>query len=508
MIITVGSKIADNKGNSYVLDETLGSGGFGNVYKAHRENDGKIVAVKIIQNTFNDNDAFLSFQKETNLSKLVESENVIKYLYIHDGTEFAEYPPYIIMEYTSGGTLRDLIDNRNGEQFDIVTLKSIYYQLANGMKCISKHLVHRDIKPENILNFDGVLKITDFGLSKISGDSTKTMTFKNSGTLPYIAPEAWNNDSNTIQMDIYSMGIVFYELATLSYPYTIPRKLDNMNFRDMHLYSSIIDPTTKNPVLSPNIISMIIKMLEKPTQKRFKDWDEIISVLDSKSLPIDDISEIVNNAVSLRNKKDIEQQKEQAAKKKEKEDKENYIKLSYSQYVNVVINPIRTFVERFNSQYSNTQKINIIELAPSDINYKFTTKIILTSGNKVFITGEILFKERFTRTVPGLFGSQQIINYLPKCKGKDIVLWCQVEDNENCGFNILLLKNDSGIYGDWFILENTTNGFSLNKRPSPFGFSLSELPEQIDLIYATHIYDMNLTTFSIEKVLDFISNRV
>ena len=157
-----------------------------------------------------------------NQAKLLDSENVIKYLYIHDGNEFPEYPPFIIMEYTDGGTLRDLIANRNGQQFEVETLMGYFEQLAHGMKCISEQLVHRDIKPENILNFHGVLKITDFGLSKISGESTKTMTFKGYGTSPYVAPEAWNNDRNTIQMDIYSMGIVFYELATLSYPYEKP----------------------------------------------------------------------------------------------------------------------------------------------------------------------------------------------------------------------------------------------------------------------------------------------
>lgn len=176
MIITIGSTIKDRQGNQYLLDEKIGSGGFGAVFKAHRENDGHIFAVKIIQDIFSDVEAFTTFQKEMNQTKLLDSENVIKYLYVHDGNEFPEYPPYIIMEYTDGGTLRDLIENRNGLQFETATIMEYFNQLAHGMKCISEHLVHRDIKPENILNFYGVLKITDFGLSKISGESTKTMT--------------------------------------------------------------------------------------------------------------------------------------------------------------------------------------------------------------------------------------------------------------------------------------------------------------------------------------------
>lgn len=150
MVITLGTKVFDNQRNSYILDEILGSGGFGNVYKAHCENDGTIVAIKMIDNIFDNDDAFLSFQKETNLVKLIASENIIKYLYVHDGNEFIEYPPYIIMEYTNGGTLRDLINNQKGVHFDIEILKSIYLQLARGMKCVSECLVHRDIKPENV----------------------------------------------------------------------------------------------------------------------------------------------------------------------------------------------------------------------------------------------------------------------------------------------------------------------------------------------------------------------
>ena len=260
MIITIGSKLLDDKGNHYILDETLGSGGFGDVYKAHSESDGSVVAIKLFKNTFNSDEAYLSFQKETNQSKLIDSDNVIKYLFVHDGKLFSEYPPYIIMEYTDGGTLRQFLKDQNEVLLDIETLNNIFLQLACGMKAISEHLVHRDIKPENILNFNGTFKITDFGLSKNAGDSTKTLTFKNYGTIYYIAPEAWNSDKNTIQMDIYSMGIVFYELATLSFPYTIPMKQDYDNFRKMHLYDTVINPSKKNPNLPPHIVSMMIFM--------------------------------------------------------------------------------------------------------------------------------------------------------------------------------------------------------------------------------------------------------
>ena len=116
--------------------------------------------LQLLIDSFKEFTNHVSFQKETNLVNVITSENIIRYLYVHDGNEFMEYPPYIIMEYTNNGTLRDLIDGQNGEQFDIEILKSIYLQLARGMKCINEYLVHRDeVYPlsRTTLNFRGVI---------------------------------------------------------------------------------------------------------------------------------------------------------------------------------------------------------------------------------------------------------------------------------------------------------------------------------------------------------------
>lgn len=508
MIITIGSKLLDDKGNHYILDETLGSGGFGDVYKAHSESDGSVVAIKLFKNTFNSDEAYLSFQKETNQSKLIDSDNVIKYLFVHDGKLFSEYPPYIIMEYTDGGTLRQFLKDQNEVLLDIETLNNIFMQLACGMKAVSEHLVHRDIKPENILNFNGTFKITDFGLSKNAGDSTKTLTFKNYGTVYYIAPEAWNSDKNTIQMDIYSMGIVFYELATLSFPYTIPMKQDYDNFRKMHLYDTVINPSNKNPNLPPHIVSMIIKMLEKPTQKRFNNWDEIIKVLETKPLPQSDVSAFVNRAISNRNERELERQRQESKKREAETQRKDYINFVFSQYHNTITETISEFVDALNTQNPNGKKVTVNELPPSDPSEEFSTSIATTSNGSIHISGEILFKYKFKRNVQTPFGDIRTINYIPQCKGKDILLWCQVEDMSGYGFNLLLTKNDSSMYGDWYVLENKVSALSQERRNSPFGFTLNELPKEINNIGVTHIYELNLYPYTKDKLLSFIADRV
>lgn len=218
MIITIGSKVKDGEGNTYTLTEELGHGGFGCVYKAECEADKSVYAVKTLLYSFGDEATAASFKNEVRISSEVSGEHVIRYIYAHDGDEYPELPPYIIMEYAEGGTLEDQIEERKktNSPYSKEELRNLFLQLVAGMKSINKKLVHRDIKPENILICDGICKITDFGLAKVASESTRTMSFKGYGTLQYIAPEAWKSEKNTIQMDIYSMGIVFYELALLN----------------------------------------------------------------------------------------------------------------------------------------------------------------------------------------------------------------------------------------------------------------------------------------------------
>ena len=327
MLITIGSQIKDDSNNIYTLDEILGKGGFGTVYKAHRQSDGEIFAVKTLSSAFESPDSLKAFQNEIKQAALIKDENVIHYEYTHDGTAYKEYPPYIIMEYANEGTLSDLITQQRNKQilFQNEFLVKTFQQLAYGMSIISKVIVHRDIKPDNILLKNGCLKISDFGLSKVSGERTRTLTFKGYGTAKYTAPEAWSNDRNTIQMDIYSMGIVFYELATLRYPYNIQPEADIITCRNAHLYEAPVNPTRINEFFPSSIVSVIVRMLEKPTQKRFSNWEEIIDALQVKPSSIDSINQYVEQAVKTRNDSDLLEQKKRAEKEKHVQEQRKFL---------------------------------------------------------------------------------------------------------------------------------------------------------------------------------------
>lgn len=318
MLLTIGTSVKDANGNIYILDDVLGNGGFGNVFKAHRQSDGFVVAVKTLLSSFASPDSLLAFQKELQLSSVVAFDNVIKYYFAHDGAKYPEYPPYLIMEYIDGGTLNKLLQKQSatGNLFELSFITNACMQLAAGMSAISKTLVHRDIKPDNILVHNNKLKITDFGLSKYAADSTRTLTLKGYGTLEYVAPEAWESDKNTVQMDIYSMGIVFYQIATLQYPYKLPAFPDANAYRDAHLYQRVQNPTIHNPNLPQGLVSIILRMLEKPTQKRFSNWEDIIDALGKNTTPAITSNTALERALANRNNADLKKQEEAATRKK------------------------------------------------------------------------------------------------------------------------------------------------------------------------------------------------
>lgn len=520
MILTIKSKIKDNENNIYILDEALGNGGFGTVYKAHKEADKSIVAVKTLLSTFNNKEELLSFQKEIAQTTLVSSPNVIKYYCVHDGTQYESLPPYIIMEYANQGTLRDLIDRQKStsEMFDLDYLIGLYRQLLNGMKAVNEKLVHRDIKPENILIKDNILKISDFGLSKFVNDATRTLTFKGFGTPKYIAPEAWNNDKNTIQMDIYSMGVIFYELATLDYPYQID---NNPNcYEDAHLYKVPKNPSDINSELPPNITSIILRMLEKPTQKRFTNWNEIESVLDEMAINSDAHNSILQKALKRRNDEDIRIQEAEAKRKKLEEERKNHCKLIRSQYDSYVFSPIQEFINEFNINYVGNRCFKSIRQIPNERSFsyfenqllemKFNFEIDTPNGDIISIKTEIIFEENYiSRVMRNDYGRAISVteSRIPEYKGKKILAWSQVSDKKSRGFNLLLVERENELYGDWYILENRNSAFGHERRPEPFGFLLRELPREINCISAMHIYTTKVLELESSYIQNFLAEH-
>ena len=292
------------------------------MFLCERIQDKKMFALKTMLNVFPSQDEYNAFQNEINTARVIHNENVIEYEYMHDGNTFSEYPPYIIMEYASQGTLQNILEQRRDKKefFSNDELTQMFLQLSKGMECINSVLVHRDIKPDNILINDDVLKISDFGLAKYVEATTRNVTFKGFGTRQYCAPEVWKNEKNTLQMDIYSMGIVFYELATLQYPYMV----QTGDYMDAHLYGAVDNPLKYNPQISVSIVSLLNKMLQKPRSKRFSSWKEIIDLLeagDNRGKQNDEIAKLVQIAIQKQNESDTAFQNKEAEEAKKKKEK-------------------------------------------------------------------------------------------------------------------------------------------------------------------------------------------
>ena len=265
MIIQEGTIVYDSGQAEYEVSEFIGNGSFGYVYKIKAIEGGETFALKTIQTPFVDPTTLHAFLNEGNLATKIDHKNVVKQYYFHDGDTYSNLPPYLIMEYASGGTLKDVISSKAEEQkfFTVEEMRYYFVQLIDGMKAINEKLIHRDVKPENILVSDNILKISDFGLSKVVTESTRTTTFKGIGCLPYLAPEGWRSEKNTIQMDIYSMGIVFFEIAALEHPLTVQGR-DVQSWESAHLHQPPELVDSINSSISPILSQLIMKMIDSP----------------------------------------------------------------------------------------------------------------------------------------------------------------------------------------------------------------------------------------------------
>ena len=510
MIIAIGSRIKDGKGNDYEIIEDIGQGGFGCVYKSVRECDKKIFAVKTLPHSFIDSESVASFNNEIALADTIHGANIIHYEFIHNGKTYPDYPPYIIMEYANNGTLRDLINDRKKQDkpFVLNELLPIYSQLIAGMRAINEKLIHRDIKPENILLCDDTLKLTDFGISKIVTETTRTKSFKGYGTYPYMAPEAWTEQDNTIQMDIYAMGIVFYELATLQYPYTLKRN-DFEEYRNAHWYAPVNNVSLLQTRTNPIIASMILRMLQKPAQNRFSNWNEIEAQLskecENKSL----LDNLVLETVATKTKKDTERQLKIEQENKERQEKENFCKLVTSQIESTVFKLIEDYVNKVNNATSSTDKCVLRHLTKSSTQFK--SELSVPDISHITIKGKIILPNSESRLISTIndWGNeiQYTQPYTPKYNDKDITCWILIENKEEVGFNLMLVKSQ-GLYGDWYIVENKNN-FSLmgagRVMPEPFAFELDALQDALISMTAISSYSSRAQPFDENLFMTFFA---
>ncbi len=273
-MLTKGQKINDR----YEIVKSIGEGGMANVYLAVDLILDRKVAVKVLRGDLAKDEKFIRrFQREAKSVSDLSHPNIVE---VYDvGEEDGEY--YIVMEYIEGKTLKQLINKRGAltipEVIDIMT------QLTDGLAHAHEaYIIHRDIKPQNIMILDnGLVKITDFGIAMATNATQLTQTNSVMGSVHYLPPEQAGGKGSTIKSDIYSLGILMYELLTGSVPF----KGDNaVEIALKHMKEKIPSIRKQNPLIPQSIENVVLKATAKNPRNRYDSvhemHDDIVSALE------------------------------------------------------------------------------------------------------------------------------------------------------------------------------------------------------------------------------------
>ena len=264
-------------GNRYEIIEKIGGGGMSNVYKAKCNVLNRFVAIKILRDELTQDPDFVDKFKQESLSAAsLAHPNIVN---IYDtGTEGDIY--YIVMEYVKGETLKNYI-KRKGRLSEKVAVK-ISRQVAEALKLAhTNNIVHRDIKPHNILlTEDGTAKVTDFGIARASTSSTINNTSNVIGSVHYFSPEQARGGYVDEKSDIYSLGIVMYEMITGVLPFDADNHI-SVAMKQIQEKPMLPSKKVKDIDISKAYEDIIMKCLEKHQSFRFQNIDELLKKLDA-----------------------------------------------------------------------------------------------------------------------------------------------------------------------------------------------------------------------------------
>ncbi len=257
-------------GNRYELIEKIGEGGMAIVYKAKCAILNRFVAIKILKPEYSNNEDFMDKFKREALATASFSHNNIVGIY-DVGSE--DNINYIVMELVSGKTLKEYI--RENAPLDVEITLKISIQIAKALECAHKNkIIHRDIKPHNILiTEDEIIKVTDFGIAKAASADTITHTNKVIGSAHYFSPEQAKGKVVDNRTDIYSFGIVIYEMVTGRVPFDGESAVA---VALKHIQEPIIAPVNLVPSLPRSINNLILKATQKEVTKRYNNVTDML----------------------------------------------------------------------------------------------------------------------------------------------------------------------------------------------------------------------------------------
>lgn len=257
----------------YDIIECVGTGGMASVYRAKDIRTGNIVAIKILHDEYLKNQEICQrFRNESKAISLLNHKNIIK---VYDVCDY-DYLHYIVMEYIDGITLKEYM-----QQGVLKWREAVHFttQILRGLQhAHSKGIIHRDVKPQNIMLLsNGDIKVTDFGIARFDGSERDLDTNKAIGSVHYISPEQASGSRTDSRSDIYSVGVILYEMCTGRLPFD---GKDTVSVAVMHLQADPRMPREINPAIPEGLEEIIMQAMQKDPANRYQNAADMIYDVD------------------------------------------------------------------------------------------------------------------------------------------------------------------------------------------------------------------------------------
>jgi len=486
-------------------------GGMGEIYKAYDDINNIEVAIKLIPIT-NSEDEELLF-REIKASSELSSDNLVKTYYTDEVEILNTKYFYIVQHFYINGNLR----NKIKKDIPLDECLKMMLNILNGLKVTHTKIVHRDLKPENILidEFNNLV-ITDFGLAKFIHEKTKTKSFKGSGTIPYMAPECWLNETNSIQMDIYSLGILFYELLTGEFPFKASTETE---WRDSHLYTALPDISIFRKDIPIKLKQIISKMTQKRAKDRYLNTDEVIMSLQESIQQNIDLNIDAERLASIGHKKIEEIKSAKLLREQELEKVENYKKF-LNFHITEIIDNLKNIINSVNSRIEE----NKIKIKEHQYHNYLTERSFNISFNHIFASFKFYehnIIEEYEKERNERYKQQQIdkhgfmISSISDSifKSKNIIYLGMVETNylnpllqEKFGFNLALVKSEEDTYGKWYIAKFSDSSFSRSSRKE-FALDIEYFLKEFENSFIMHTLSVEfreLTDKDLHRIIEEI----